>query len=71
MIPIENDCEDQGFTRIKDGCFKCLPTFDAKGRPVRPKFIKQRSTSNASLPGGGPLYWVCPQCGGYHGEVRG
>jgi hypothetical protein len=70
VIP-ENDCEDQGFTRIEDGCFACLPTFDKKGQPVRPKLIQQKSPSNASLAGGGPLYWVCSKCGGYYGEVRG
>lgn len=71
----ENDCEDQGFSRISDGClkFECQ-TWQGIGnraRPVHPKFIKQRSPSNASLPGGGPLYWVCSKCGGYYGEVRG
>jgi hypothetical protein len=69
-VTSENDCEDQGFTRIADGCFVCLPTFDAKGRSVRPKFVKQKSPSNASLAGGGPLYWVCPKCRSYYGAVR-
>lgn len=70
---VENDCEDQGFTRISDGCFnfKCQ-TWEGLGnnaKPVRPKFVKRKSPSNALLPGGGPLYWVCPSCGGYFGEV--
>lgn len=70
-----DDCEDQGFTKISDGCYnwKCLTWRrlpNGKEVSVRPKFIKQKSPSNASMRNGGPLYWVCPKCGGYYGEVR-
>jgi hypothetical protein len=69
MIPIEEDGE-QGFSLVSDGCLTCVLGFDAKGKPLHPQFIKQRSPSNASLPRGGPLYWVCPNCHGYYGEVQ-
>lgn len=65
---IENDCEDQGFTRIKDGCFRCLTI--VRGKPVRRQFVKRKSPSNSSLPNGGPLYWFCEGCNGYYGEVQ-
>lgn len=64
---VENDCEDQGFSRIEDGCLACLPEF-VGGKPIYPKLVRQKSPSNSSLRGGGPLYWVCPKCGGYYGE---
>ena len=71
---VENDCEDQGFSNISEGClnFKCQ-TWSGYGnnaKPVHPKLIQQKSPSNASLKGGGPLYWVCPKCGSYYGEVQ-
>jgi hypothetical protein len=63
-------CEDQGFSLISDGCLLCIERWE-DGKPVHPQFIKQRSPSNAQMKNGGPLYWVCPICHGYYGEVRG
>ena len=55
-------CEDQGFTRIEDGCFVCLPDFDANGKPVRPKIVKRRER--------GLTVWACVRCGGNYGLVE-
>ena len=62
MMPVENDCEDQGYTRIEDGCYVCAPSFDHQGKPVRVKF-EQKDIR-------GKKYWVCPKCHGNYGEVR-
>ena len=58
MMYIENDCEDQGFTRLEDGCFVCLPDF-VRGKPVRQKLVK--------LQRNGSWWWVCEKCGGSYG----
>ena len=61
-------CEDQGFTKIEDGCHFCPPL---EYNPLRRRpFVKQQSPSNANLKGGGPLYWYCNTCKGYFGEVK-
>ena len=62
MMFVENDCEDQGFTDLKDGCFVCLPDFDRRGKPVRPKIVKKRER--------GYLLWACEKCGGNYGIIR-
>lgn len=59
---LENDCEDQGFTKRSDGCFACLPSFDHRGKPVRPKIIKKEER--------GFLLWACEKCGGNYGIIR-
>lgn len=65
-MPVENDCEDQGFTRIEDGCYnwKC-----ATWRPLaevadRPKLVIQEYPA-----GSGKYWWNCPKCGGSYGEA--
>lgn len=55
----DDDCEDQGFTRLEDGCPAC-----------RMHFVKRKSPSNASMTRGGPWYWYCEGCKGYFGEVQ-
>ena len=62
MMYVENDCEDQGFTKLSDGCFACLPDFDKRGKPVRPKIVKKRER--------GFLLWACEKCGGNYGIIR-
>jgi hypothetical protein len=71
-VIVENDCEDQGFSLISDGCLSCVVWVGLgnRAKPTHPQFIQQRSPSNASLPDGGPLYYVCPKCKGYYGEVQ-
>ena len=64
---IENDCEDQGFTRIEDGCFnwRCQ-TWVGRGnnaKPVRPKLEKRERN--------GTWWWICPECEGSYGAVGG
>lgn len=55
----DNDCEDQGFSLISEGCFRCLPTFVDR-KPVRQQL--ERFERN------GIWYWRCPKCEGYYGE---
>jgi len=63
---VVDEDQDQGFTLISEGCYVCPRNADG----TRPQFIKRKSPGNASLKDGGPLYWVCPICKGYYGEVR-
>lgn len=58
---IENDCEDQGFSRIEDGCLACLPEF-VNRKPVYPKLEKRER--------GGAWWWICPKCEGSYGAAR-
>ena len=71
---IETDCEDQGMTRIADGCFRCpakvVEIGDGFGKLIRRKFTKRQSPGNASMRNGGPWYWYCEGCKGYYGEAR-
>jgi hypothetical protein len=53
----ETDCEDQGFSRIEDGCLACLPSFPDGKTPVYPKLVKRRRL--------GKTWWYCP-----NGHVR-
>jgi hypothetical protein len=57
------DHEDQGYTRIKDGCFSCRPTFDAKGRPVRPKIVRIYNEAIRRW------CWICSKCGVSYGLI--
>lgn len=57
---IDDDCEDQGFSLISEGCFKCLPTFE-NGQPVRQQL--------AQVEHYGKLWWECPICHGSYGQV--
>jgi antirestriction protein len=56
----DNDCEDQGFSLISEGCFCCLPFAFLDGKPVRQQL--ERFERN------GIWYWRCPKCEGYYGE---
>lgn len=52
----ENDCEDQGFSRISDGCTQCR----SSGRRIA---LGRRQTI------GGRWGWQCPQCKGWYGDA--
>jgi len=62
---VENDCEDQGFTRIEDGCFnsRCLEWVGRgnNAKPVRPKLEKRQRN--------GSWWWICPKCEASYGAV--
>lgn len=60
MITVENDCEDQGFTLITDGCFmtKCQVWEKGAHRPSRPQLIERNG------------FYVCPTCSGSYGECE-
>ena len=58
---VENDCEDQGFGRISDGCATCTTGAFANGRAVHITLEKQ------SYNGG--TWWTCPKCGSSYGAV--
>lgn len=63
---LENDCEDQGFSRISDGClkFECQ-TWKGIGnnaKPVHPALVKVERY--------GKWWWTCPKCQGSYGEAR-
>ena len=64
FVPVENDCEDQGFTRIDQGCFnwKCFTWERGADRPTRPKLVKKKQQ--------GVWFWVCPKCDGYYGDAE-
>lgn len=55
---VENDCEDQGFSRISDGCFG--PTCRIGGRRIA---LGRRQTI------GGSWGWQCPNCLGWYGDA--
>ncbi len=61
MTTVENDCEDQGSTRISDGCFVCAPDFDQRGKPIRPQLVQRERV--------GRLWWTCQKCEGSYGAV--
>lgn len=60
LLP-ETDCEDQGFSRISDGCllFKCQTW--RRDKLVRTNLVKVERY--------GKLWWTCPKCQGSYGEV--
>lgn len=66
---VENDCEDQGMTKISDGCFQCPPKVvnggSKYGRLVRRKFVKRQNPA-----GSGNWWWYCEGCKGYYGPAR-
>lgn len=55
----DNDCEDQGYSLLSDGCLRweCQMWEPGKDRPTHPQLVKR----------GG--FWVCPKCGGSYGEI--
>lgn len=63
-MPVENDCEDQGYTRIEDGCYnwKCA-RWDGD-KKVRPALIVEEYPIDS-----GNYWWACPKCGGSYGEA--
>lgn len=58
----ETDCEDQGFSRISDGCLKFECQRWRNNKPTHPRLIKVRRY--------GTQWWTCPRCKGSYGEVR-
>lgn len=58
-VTLENDCEDQGVTKISDGCtnWKCAEWDRLTETKIRPALVKR----------GG--FWVCPKCGGGYGPA--
>lgn len=60
---IDDDCEDQGFSRIEDGClrFECQTWEPDATKPTHPKLEKQERY--------GLMLWICPKCGSSYGEV--
>lgn len=59
---VEDDCEDQGYGRIADGCASC------RTDEVIVRHGVERRKPVALVKQGG--YWRCPCCGGSYGEVR-
>jgi ribosomal protein L37AE/L43A len=58
-----DDCEDQGFSRIEDGCYACPPEWTPGATtPTRPKLEPMHR--------GGKSYWTCVKCGDNYGEVQ-
>lgn len=61
IIDDSTDCEDQGFTNLDEGCLRWeCQTWDAD-TAIHPQFVKKEKN--------GHVYWVCPKCNGYYGEV--
>lgn len=60
VIDVENDCEDQGFSRLEDGCLACRPEF-VNGEPVYPALVKREVN--------GHWWWYCPNGHGSFGAV--
>lgn len=59
---VETDCEDQGFSRLSDGCLACLPTFPDGKKAVYPKLVKREVN--------GSWWWYCPNGHGSYGAAR-
>lgn len=59
MIAVENDCEDQGFSLLSEGClkFECQTWRRGATRPDHPQLVKRNG------------FWVCPRCGASYGET--
>ena len=51
----EDDCEDQGFSRIEDGCLRweCQTWEPGATKPTHPELFKNDEG-----------FWTCPKCGG-------
>lgn len=60
---IENDCEDQGYSLISDGClkFECQTWEPCAKKPTHPKLVKYARY--------GRLWWTCPKCNGNYGDA--
>lgn len=59
-IELENDCEEQGFSRLSDGCLKweCQTWGIGATKPTHPQLVERDG------------YWVCPKCGASYGSVE-
>lgn len=57
---IENDCEDQGYTKLADGCSVCVEW--KNGKRVKINLVKEKRF--------GQTWWVCPRCQGSYGEAN-
>lgn len=60
---VENDCEDQGFSLISDGCSKCRTDEVVRNKAglevLKPVALVKRDG-----------YWCCPVCNGSYGAVN-
>lgn len=57
----ENDCEDQGFTRLEDGCYNWSCRTFVDGKVVRQQLVKRQHY--------GEWFWECPKCRGSYGSA--
>ncbi len=62
--PDWHDCEDQGFSRLSDGCLRteCQTWEPGATRPTHPQLV--------AVTRHGGTWWCCPKCHGSYGEVR-
>ncbi len=65
-IFVENDCEDQGFSNLAQGCLRweCGVWRHVKGKDIliHPAFVIEKRN--------GHQYWQCPMCKGNYGEIK-
>lgn len=64
MFAVENDCEDQGFSLLSEGClrFECQTWEPGAKKPTHPQLVKVRKN--------GGIWWCCPKCEASYGAVR-
>lgn len=63
LTMVENDCEDQGFALLSDGCRSCQYWEPEKSVPTRPQLVKVERH--------GGVWWCCPRCHASYGAVIG
>lgn len=59
---IEDDCEDQGYSLISDGCTQCMTD-----EVIIKHGVEWRKPTALVAKNG---LWVCPSCGGCYGTVN-
>lgn len=64
-MSVEED-QDQGFSRISDGCASCR-TNEVE---IRAGVEWRKPVQLVKRERGGRECWVCPKCGGNYGEVK-
>ena len=55
-VAVENDCEDQGFGLLSDGCVCC-------GNAQKKQPLEKTTTSSGT-------WWMCPKCHASYGAVE-